>query len=668
MVKKLLFAFLCVCSGLLYAQTDIIAFTINGVPTYKQELADAFKEYKATFNPDITIKEFIKSEIDRKIKVAEAKKIKIDTGYVYLGDYLTVRSKIQKKYLNTDLYNLKEAEEVLLERFNTELEVNQAFIPFDTQQLLPKDTLAYYVRAEEARDYALQHGFSKFERENKVMSFGIKLNPETENGYVGWIGPFMFSDNLETVLYSLKDGEISQPVRGSGGYHVLQVVGKRPLQGNPIVEAVLFNFPQIPAPPAMVDSVYQVAQATYNEIEQRGNFQQICNEFLSVMNTGQEDCLLGEISIQAQIPYPIIKAAFELEKPGEVSKPILGDFGYYILRLKEKRPPKSKEDIKEMVKAVVQTDYFKALNYKQNRKQLIDSFDIKLNPEIYAQILNLAAVYSPVDSLFAANIPANDEPFLIMRDTIFFQAKNFKDYLNLVKGAYEPPNKEGADPLQSRVESIVKYSLSSDILEDILNSYMYAAVIQIQKEDLENTNVEYKKIMSKFQEELLYTNFLNEQIWKKSRNDTDGLEVYFNEHRQKYRLEKPRFKGWLVFAEKQEVLDEIETAYNLNPEKIGQVLKSYKEHNRLEIIPGSWKEGDDLYVDYLKFAKEGKTPKGRYPYYIALGEIINTPKDYLDVYFEVEKDYQTYLEGELDKQLKEDYKVEVFNKVVNSIK
>lgn len=667
MTKRLLLACLSFCCNWTTAQTDVVAFTINGVPTYKQDLQKAFREYKNTYNPDIKIKEFTKAEIDQKIKIAEARKLRIDTTYTYKGDYATILSQLQKRYLKNEILdNMDEAKETLLKRFDTELEVNQAFIPFSTTQILPKDTLIYYQKAIDARKYALVHGFAKFEQDNPIKSFGIKLNPEKENGYVGWISPLMFPDNLERILYELPEGEVSMPVRGTEGYHVFQVVGKRPIQGNPVVEAVLFNFPVVPAPASVVDSVYLVAKATYDEIETKGNFQQICQEFITAMKTNQKDCLLGEIRIQEQIPYPIIKAAFELKEIGEVSKPILGDFGYYILKLKDKRPPKSKKEIEDIVNKFIQSSYFKALNYKKQRKQLIDSFDIKLNPRVHELILDLASKYSPTDSLFAAGIPDNEEPFLIVRDTISFHTKNFKDYLNMVKVMYEAP-KADADPLNNRIESIVKYSLSTDIIEDILNSYMLAAIEQVQKEDLFNNNEEYRNTILRFENELLYTNLLNELIWKKAGKDSEGLSKYFDEHRNAYSLDKERFKGWLVCANEEAVLEKIEKDYSTNPDNAKQILKSYKENHKLEITSGSWQKGDDANIDYLIFAKNSKKPKNRYAHCVALGEIIDTPKDYLDVYFEVEKDYQTYLENEMDARLKNEYKVEIFNKVIESI-
>jgi PPIC-type PPIASE domain. len=65
----------------------------------------------------------------------------------------------------------------------------------------------------------------------------------------------MFNAKVEEVIYSLPVNEVSMPIRCSDGYHIIQVLNKRPAVGSVDIEQVLFNFSRIPADPNQIDSV-----------------------------------------------------------------------------------------------------------------------------------------------------------------------------------------------------------------------------------------------------------------------------------------------------------------------------------------------------------------------------------------------------------------------------
>ena len=71
---------------------------------------------------------------------------------------------------------------------------------------------------------------------------------------------------------------------------------------------------------------------------------------------------------------PLAKAAFELEKPGDLSKPVLENDKYYIIKLKEKQPERLKtfDEVKAEVSSALQDKEAKTLenDYVQRLKNI----------------------------------------------------------------------------------------------------------------------------------------------------------------------------------------------------------------------------------------------------------------------------------------------------------
>ena len=44
---------------------------------------------------------------------------------------------------------------------------------------------------------------------------------------MGWFGPAEYGTRIEQTLQGLEEGEISQPFRTEGGWHIVQLLGKR---------------------------------------------------------------------------------------------------------------------------------------------------------------------------------------------------------------------------------------------------------------------------------------------------------------------------------------------------------------------------------------------------------------------------------------------------------
>lgn len=646
---------------------DTIAYSFNGQNVGVRQLKKDYENYKNQVDSNISIQDFCNAELKKKIFIQEALEKRIDTSYAFKVDMESTKEQLLPMYLPQ--FNIDNSEYIAnqRERFITELEINHFFVPFDSLTIFPKDTLEYYNRALVQRNLALENGFSQFTKNNDSESFGVVYDLDRYNGYMGWISPFLYPENVDDLLFSTSVGEITMPIRTDKGYHVFEVLGKRKSQGNPVVEMVIFNFPKIPAPVEMIDSVRIIAQNTYNEILVKNNFPQICSEFLRATGAEGSDCTFGEINIRSKIPYPLINTAFQLKKEGEVSAPVLTDYGFVLMRLKEKMKPLSEEDIDARIAQIISSDYYKAMSFKKERKKYIDSVGIKINQPLFDSILSVANVFYPTDSLFVENLPQGDEYLIKFNDSIEYDASSFRQYFKFIKDFYIPVDLGSGDIFTAVASSIISYSLSSEIIEDALDRFILAAIQEEMRNRVESDNEEYKKLVSLFRDDFLYANLLKQEVWDKSNTQTKDLEAIFEQNKNKYTLDQPRWKGFILFSNDKSLVDQLKKKSPKNRMTLENQIRK-KGNVDFSILEGSWEKGQNQYVDYVIFENDIQPQqRDKYKHYVLFGEIIEQPVDFLDVFDQVQRDYQDQVEQTIVKDGYVKYNIVKNNEVINTI-
>lgn len=647
-------------------QAEEIAFSINDKPVYKSELEREYKKHQT--EDTISVSSFLTSYIDYKLNLEEAYTRQLDTTGEFRKELETYRIELNNRYLQ-DTVAENELVGDILSRFEHELEVNHVFVPFDSLLVFPKDTMSYYQQALEMRQIAQESRFDEEKMPKMINSFGVVLNYEIQSGYLGWIRPFFFSQQLEKILYNLELNKITMPIRTETGYHVFEVTDRRPLQGNPVVEQLLFGFPQIPPSQHVQDSVYRVAVATFDEIGIKDNFQPICDEFSRVFETGDRGCLLGELAPGAQAPLPLIEAAYRLEKLGDITKPVLTAYGYHILRLKERKNIPSKERIRESIKESLNDKKVLLTLLDHKRKRMEKRTKTEVNRMALSQLFELTNEYTPRDSLFDEKVENKDEILIsIDNGAKKYSIGDFLQYKAVISGIENPENE---DPLAMvKVEPIVLYNLSTDILQNYFNSFLYMVLSRYEKAVLETKNPEFSRTIQDISNGIMYSMLQEKEIWRKSKTDTEGLQKTFLANKDKYQINDDAFKGMVVLSKKENVLSEIEKKYKENKDVSPAELRKIYNSQGLTIMPerGTWRKGDNPFVDFRIYDSEKKPSTKAFPYFAVFGQLISSPEDYADVRTEVEADYQKALEAEWRDYLHHKYTVEINDAVIKKIK
>ena len=89
---------------------------------------------------------------------------------------------------------------------------------------------------------------------------------------------------------------------------------------------------------------------------------------------------------------------------------------------------------------------------------------------------------------------------------------------------------------------------------------------------------------------------------------------------------------------------------------------------QIRVEKNLFKKGDNAYVDYLVFkVKEEPKPMKLYPFTAVYGKKLKKPKEWTDVRGEVVSDYQAACEAEFVQKLRDTYKVEIYEEVLNTV-
>lgn len=650
-------------------QNNTVVFTIDGTPVYKSEVEHAFKKGNANAETKQNFADFVNSYIEFKLNVTEAKAQQLDTTASYQRQLSSYRSQMAEQYMNNTDYEDDYIEKIY-SRMQENVEINHVMFPFDNEEIvLPADTLKIYKKAMEARAKILKSGFTGAELSTPRSGAVFYPRAESRNGYIGWVSPFMFAAAVEDAIYSLPINEVSMPIRAARGYHIIQVLNKRPAMGAVEIEQVVFNFSHLPPLQHQIDSVGKVAWREYENIKSPADYQSLCDLFAKVHHIESNGCYFGIIRLESNLPMDFTMAAFNLEKPGDISKPVMSNYGYHIIRLLRKIPTESLDIMKTQLRErIIRSDKVQELS-NEKRRRLKSHFNVTVNQEAFGKLYEIAETISPRDSVFLKKITNGDDILFNIDGQRAYPVREFAKYIGYRQ---KERIKDTEDITVMQVEEASPYSLSSDILNEYFEGFQAVLLSDYEENTLDKRFPEFARTLDEFSDGLLYYDVQNKNVWEQSKTDTAGLAAYFAQNKVKYSLDERRYKGMVVYAKSEDALKKAET--------IAKKVKSReafinemdatlnKDSLQIKVEPGLWAKGNNAYVDNKIYEGATPTPLKGYPYSFVTGKFIDTPEDYTDVRYAVELDYQEKLEKDWRTYLQNKYKVDINKLTLNSIK
>jgi len=581
--------------------------------------------------------------INFKLKVKEARELKMDTVSKFKTELDGYRSQLARPYLtDSDMLN-----GLIREAYGRQCqEIRAKHILIKCEQLASaEDTLRAFNRILALRDRIVAG--ADFATVARSKDGSEDPSVKDNGGDLGYFTAFQMLHQFEDAAYSTPVGQVSTPVRTRYGYHIILIEDKRQARGEVHAAHIMVK----PAADADGD---KNAETKINEIYQKAitsesTFDDLASKFSDDASSAKKG---GELPWfgAGKMVLEFEDAAFGLEKDGDIGKPFKTSFGWHIVKRLGYKPTPPFEDVEKELKGKVSKD--------GRAEKTKASFIQKLKQE-YNYTFNDAALkplLAKVDTtVFDGVIKAKRGALKKVLFTINGEQTKVRDYVEYMKkrGGF----KSKQTPREYLQSQAVKYA------EDKLLAY--------EDKKLEQKHTAFRLLMKEYREGILLFELTDQKVWSKAVKDTLGLQQFYEKNKQNY-----------MWPERAEV-----TIYTCSDQKVAASVREMLANglDRSAIAGELNKDSQlNLQIEEGTFAKEDRELMSQIPWQKGLTNnlsiddqvVIVDVKNILPVSQKklseakglITSDFQNYLEAEWIKELRNKYKFDVNRDILYSIK
>lgn len=623
---------------------NAVMMTIGGETVTLGEFESIFK--KNNTNQQVT-KEALDEYLDLytifKLKIKSAYDERLDTNPAFIKEFQTYSRQLSTPHLTDKNFDKNMINETV-NRLKTERKVGHILIRLPKCPL-PSDTLAAYKKAMDI--YKEVQKTKNFEDAAKKYSHDSAT--AINNGMLGYYSALTLAYPFETAMYNTKVGQISTPVRTSFGYHIVKVYDERPSSGKRKIAHIYMYAPENNKNKR--EEATKKMEEAYQKLTTGAAFAAMAREYSDDYNSSERGGELPPFGINEMIPeYESV--AFSL-KEGEYSKPFTTNYGVHIVKLISIITPptdeKSAEDLARILPENPRWQNVKNANTDKIKKQ-------------YGFTLN-----SNFIKLLESEATKNETNFSID----FLKANQTTELFKI-----------GSESV--KVADLIEFAQTKMVLgkainyctfeKDALYPFIATKVMDYKESQLPLEDPAYKALQKEYKEGILLFNLMDNKIWTRSLKDTTGLEKFFEANKENYKWKDgERFKTYMIDckdAKAEKAARKIAPKLldgSLTPEQFENLLNK-KIKDNVYVIEGVYtKNNAPEMVKNTNFeigVGKTETKDGKPKFIIVEKSLPADYKEIKDAKGLIISDYQTYLEQEWVKQLKQTYPVSINKEIM----
>lgn len=648
-MKQLFFGLLLSLNLASYAQISNkeVLFTIDNKPYYTDEFSRIYKK-----NIDL-VKDDSQKDLDKyldlfigyKLKINKANKLGLENNPKYKSELASYRTQLAKNYIT----DTKVTKELIEEGYNRSLkEVHAAHILLNLEEnAVPSDTLKVYNQILDIRKKALGgEDFAKLAKQ-----FSQDPSAKENNGDLGYFSAFRMVYSFESAAFKTKKDEISLPVRTRYGYHIVKVLDIRDNRGEINVAHIMIVKQ---TDPKLAEKAKNTIDDIYKKLQQGEKFETLAQQFSEDKSSADKGGVLNRFASGQLSSDKFEDVAFSLLKPNEISAPFQTEFGWHVVKLIERFPNKTFDEMQTELDTKIRRDDRSRLITNSMNGKLRKEYPIKRNDKLYS------AISKKVDKDYLAGtwkIPADTKSF----DKNLFSIKdksitgvNFFEYLEKQQKAI----KDVKVSLPQLVDKIYE-----QFVDEQLNTYY--------DDNLENKFPEFKDVMEEYRDGLLLFDLMEKEIWEKSKNDSIGLENFYKNHKFNYQW-KNRVDALITSSTKEDVIKKAQKMLKSNATS-DAIKEKLNLNKKVEIMEnqGVFEEGNEVLPKNVKFTVgvSDVEKKGDYFFVTRVNKVLPAGEKTLEeCKGKAINDYQQYLEENWVSDLKKEFTINVNQAVFEKVK
>lgn len=657
-MKSVLFSailFLFVISNIV-AQNDPVLLNVGNENVTRSEFLAVYNKNNVKEEPlnEENVKEYLELFINYKLKVKEAETLQLDTAKSFKNELAGYRRQLAQPYLS----NREVTDQLLQEAYDRmKVDVRASHILVKVSpNASPTDTLKAFNKILDIRKKLVAGGkfdeiarkYSEDESAKDRPGRDAQSTLKGNGGDLGYFSVLNLYYEFETAAYNLKIGEISKPIRTPVGYHLIQVVDRRPAFGKVQAAHIL-----IKAVPGKEDSIKARIDEAYQKIMNGEEFESVVRNYSDDKGTAAKGGMLpwfGSFRMAPSFVLPIYDMKLD-----EISKPIITDYGWHIIKLVDKKPIGTFDESKSTLKTQIGRDKRSFVARDKLVNKLKVEYNYKADEKVLQELVPLIT-----DSIYKASwlVPANKS----LEKTVCTIAG--KPYL---LGDF-------ADYFMHKQSQIKEGDDKFTFVKTIFAQYSEEMIIEYENTRLEEKYPEFKALMKEYRDGILLFDLMDKNVWSKAVKDTAGLKNYYETIKQNYKY-GPRAEAAIYTCKGETELKALQKLLKKAPKK-GYTPETMILMLNKDSVPAvtyqiiKVEKGVNALIDKAPWVINQNTVY-RENNQIKLVSILSLldpePKPLQEVKGLVTAEYQNYLEQQWVKELRSKYSWKVNDEVLKSI-
>jgi peptidyl-prolyl cis-trans isomerase SurA len=633
--------------GINYSQNinDKVLMTVDG---QNYSAGEFIRMYKKSYDPKNTkdLDTYLDQYVIFRYKVADAIREGYDTTKAFKAELQGYRNQLAQNYLTDNDVREKLLKQAY-QRSLTEINGWHILINCPTEAG-PEDTLKAWKKARDIRERIIKG--EPFEQVSRSTSDdpSVKIN----GGNLGYFSVFQMIMPFEDAAYSLKKGEISEPVRTPYGYHIIRITGKRPSEGKIKVAHIMKA-----VPPGSDEKVAKKAEDEiwniYGQLQNGASFSDLASKYSDHKESASKG---GELNWfgAGEIISDFAEAAFSLDKNGDYTKPVRTMYGWHIIKRIDKKAPGSFEESRSYLESKINESYLSSISKKSFIEKLKKEYKYRVNP-------------------IACQWFVNNTDTLVIKGLKKYNRSGMPPGAIYTFADQQLTTKDFATYIEKRGSMIITKD-SSVFISGSLETRLSDQIISYENSMLEKKYPEFRYLMNEFHDGILLFDISGEKVWNKAQNDSTGLQKYYEENKNKF-LTKEGITAKIYTLKKSDGMKALANAFRKfsnYPDMDKRMIEKFssKQDTMLTINEGTWYRGENKDIDNLIWSKmQQETVIDGFPSIVIVKKVIDAvPLPFTDVQGAMLTGYQEYLEGNWIKQLKSKYTVKIDIGVLEEIR
>jgi peptidyl-prolyl cis-trans isomerase SurA len=619
--------------------TDDVLFTVDGDPVKSSEFVRVYNKnldlVKDESQKDVDA--YLKLFINYQLKIKEARRLGMDTIPKYKREFESYKKQLSKNYLSDS--NVTDA--LIKEAYNRstqDIKASHILVRLDENE---KDTLQVYNQLMSLRERVKNEGFGKVKNE---VHDGKTIFAED----LGWFSAFKMVYEFENAAYNTKVGDISKPFRTRFGYHIVLVEDKRPSLGEVTVAHIMVSNNQKDSllnPETRINEIYR-------KMNQGENFESLAKQFSDDQSSANNGGLLSPFTGGQLNSQEFESTSFNLNLPGDISKPFSTEYGWHIVKLISKKAVQPMEEVKAELENKVKRDARSSLINTALAKKLKKKYAVVDDPKKVASFNTiLTNDFFNRAWIVPADLESNKELFKIGAAKVTYG--DFANHLLSMQKAYNGKSV----PFETIVEKEYK-------------EFQENKILAYHEDNLEFENEDFAQILKEYRDGLLLFDLMEKEVWNAAVQDSTGLKNYYEAHKSDY-IWKDRVDVILATTAKEADANKVKEMMmqGMSDEDISKTLNSDAEQ-KVIFTKGL------METDHQSLPQDLELHKGISKIYqyndafhvMMINEVMpRANKSFDEAKGKVISDYQNSIEDNWLKSLNNRYKVEINSKTLKKV-